>query len=388
MTLSLLSRSLRIGCLFTAASVLALLPRAAGSSTAALPPELASKEEAFLRACQARTKDELRVFRATLYQQQKRCSDADDFDGAKLFKEARESTEITPELIQESLRPAVDSVRPLRETVWATGHYRQLISPMGYMCSRDNGQWSRSDKRIIPHASTPRILEFTNNSPTLVWMLVDKNTAIQIAIGWSGVLFSPASDCSYNAIISERSQTPVFQAEAKARTIDEARAVLRKAVGILCRPLAKKYSLYLESLLQNDAKQGKYERIVPIQARIAALADSRRSGSSTAPLPDATLKGHYRRESEGGHRKIADGQPLTIDRPESFGLKDINGRVHTFTLKQSSPDGYLHWYDIAPAFTNANKAIVGRAGSYLYILLYKDAINQPGSKDYMRFRAQ
>lgn len=372
-----------------ASAFLFLLPGAMGLATE-LPPELAAKDEAFLRACQTRTKDELRVFQATLYQQQKRCSDTDDFDGAKLFKEARELMQITPDFIEESLRPGGDSVRPLRETVWATGRYRQLISPTGYMCSRNDGQWSRGGSRIIPHASTPRILEFTNNSPTLVWMLVDKNTAIQIAIGWSGVLFRPATDCSFNAIISERSQIPVFQAEAKARAIDEARAILRKAVGTLCLPLAKRYAQYLELQLQNYAKQGKFDKILPIQNRIAALAGrgSRRSAASTAPLPDESLKGSYRRESEGGHRKIADGQALKIDRPESFDLKDINGRVHQFTLKQSSPDGYLHYYDISPAFVNANKAIVGKASSFLYILLYKDDLNLQGSKDYIRFRAQ
>ncbi len=362
-----------------------------GSSTVSattLPAELASTEEAFIKACSTRGKDELRAYQATLYMQQKRCADADDFDSAKLFKEAREEAQISPELIEESLREGADSVRPLRETVWQREHYRQCISPLGYMCARVNGQWERGDKRVIPTVSTPRILEFSNNSPTLVWVLVDKNTALQVSIGWSAIVFRPATDCSYSSVISERSAAPVFRTESKVMLIGEARRVLLKGLGVLCQPIAKKYAAYLQGQLPRYAKQGRYDDLMQIQNRIASISGRRRSSGSKAALPDDSLKGRYVRESEGGHRKIPDRQPLVITRPESFELKDINGRVHQFTLKQSTPDGYLHWYDISPAFVAANKAIVGRAANKLYLILYKDALNPTGGNDYIRFYAQ
>lgn len=57
-------------------------------------------------------------------------------------------------------------------------------------------------------------------------------------------------------------------------------------------------------------------------------------------------------------------------------------------LKQSTPDGYLHWYAIDPAYPAANTALLGRAGNFLYMVLYKDTLDPDGNHAYIRFRAQ
>ncbi len=367
------------------ASLLLSLCLSLGVSATSLPPELASREEAFLKLCNKWGADELRVYQATLFQLQKRSADEGDFDAAKYFKEEREKAVITPEMISESLRASGEATRTLRDTVWQRGSYRQCVSPLGYMCSRNGGKWSRGNIRIVASASTPRILLFSNSN--CVWMLVDKNTVIQMMIGWSCQVFQPATDTGYASIFSEKSQQAELRVESKARLVEEAKGILLKELGIKCQPLAKKYVSFLQGQLPVYVKRGQFDEAIQIKNRVASLASSRRSSQAGAQSDD-TLKGVFVQESHSCYRKIADHQALTITRPEAFELKEKNGKSHKYTLKQSTPDGYLHWYAIEPAYPLANTAIVGRAGNYLYMVFYKDAPDPEGHNAYIRFRAQ
>lgn len=350
-----------------------------------LPPALESREEAFMKMCAQWGADELRVYQATLFQWQKKYANEGDFDAAKLFKEARESMKITPELIAESLRSTDEATRTMRETVWQLGAYRQCISPQGYMCSKTNNVWGRGNLRIIEKASSRRILSFSNSN--CVWMLVDKNMAVQMMMGWSCQVFQPASDSKYESVFSEKSSQEALRVEGKARHIEEAKGILLKELGLKCKPLAQKYAAFLQGQLGAYVKKGQYDEAIQIRNRIASLAVNRRSSQGSMQADEA-LKGIFVQESHSYHNKIGDHAALTINRPESFVLKETNGKSHKFTLKQSTPDSCLHWYTIEPAYAWANTAIIGRAGNSLYMVFFKDALSYGGKCAYIRFRAQ
>lgn len=293
-----------------------------GTPAPVLPPALASREEAFMKICAQYGADELRVYRATLLQWQKKYAEEGDFDAAKRFKEARESMTITPELIAESLRSTDEATRTMHGTVWRKNAYRQCISPLGYMCSRTNNTWTRGNLRISDKASSPRILSFSNSN--CVWMLVDQNTVVQMMMGWSCHVFQPAQDCDYASIFSEKSTQPALRVEGKARHIEEAKGILLKELGFKCKPLAKKYAAFLQSQLGAYVKRGQYDEAIQIRNRIASLAVNRRSGQSGMQADEA-LKSIYVQESYSSHNKIANHKTLTINRPELFVLKETKG---------------------------------------------------------------
>lgn len=350
-----------------------------------LPPEVQSKDDAFVKLCIQRSKDEYRAFQATLASLQQRAAAASDFEAAQLYKEAAEATTLSPEFITECLRSNGETVHALRSTVWAREPYRQCISPLGYMCSINGGKWSRSNMRINPASSTPRILEFTNGNT--VWVLVDKNLVFQVMLGWSCQVFRPSQASTYASVFNLKSPSSALRAEYKAQAIEDARLVLMKGIGFQCRPLAKKYAAYLEALLPRYAKLGKYDELAQIRSRIASLGVNRRT-SSNAPQPDDSLKGVYTQEGHSFHLKVGDHLPLVITNPASFTLKEKNGKTHQMVLKQSTPDAYLHWYDIIPPYPAANKVLVGRAGHFLYMMFYRDEPDYGGKNGYIRFREQ